>query len=33
LQAVSATMMEELKTDLLDAYDENGDHRLEIKEV
>lgn len=32
-EVVSKAMLAELKADFLDAYDENGDHRIEIKEV
>lgn len=33
LQVVTPAMLEDLKADFLDAYDENDDHRIEIKEV
>lgn len=33
LQVVSETMFEELKKDFMDAYDENEDGKIEIREV
>lgn len=32
-EVVSGAMLEELKQDFMDAYDENGDGRIEIREV
>lgn len=32
-EVVSSAMLDELKRDFMDAYDENGDGRIEIREV